>query len=377
MKKLNCRRDGYVMTPSEWTLGILDRFEKVWSFDSQDLNKPSADQVLHSLIAESPEDLRGRLTQEFFSCGPLDHLVNDPSIVEIVVNGASDIWYERTGTFCKLADSFLCEQTFKNFIDRLCGSAHIKVDLSQPFADGRWMGFRVHLGCAPLTHCSYHLTLRRLPENPWTLEKLEQASWCTPQQTQILRELIAQRKNILFIGPTGCGKTTVLGACLKELPESERVVILEDTDELPRPNTASSKLLTRNMACASLPDVTLTDLLRQSLRMRPFRLVMGEVRGGEAKDLLLALATGHSGSLGTLHAAEARQALLRLEMLVQIGAPQWSVQAIRQLIQLSVDILVVCGNSGQSHRRLEGIFRVAALESFGFLLEPLSLSAQA
>src|SRR6185437_10803831 len=105
---------------------------------------------------------------------------------------------------------------------------------------------------------------------------------------------------------------------------------------------------------------------RQSLRMRPFRIVMGEVRGAEAKDLLLALATGHSGSWGTLHAAEARQALLRLEMLIQLGAPQWGQQAIRQLLKLSVDALVVCGNEN-GHRHLEGIFKVAALESFGFL----------
>ena len=363
------------MTLRDWTASILERFEKTWSFDRQDLNKPSSDQVLENLIAEAPEELRLRLHAEFFTVGPLQPLLNDPAVLEVVVNGASEIWFERAGEFARLQDSFLVEQTFKNFVDRVCASSGIKVDLAQPFADGRWMGFRVHLGCAPLTHCSHHLTLRRLPENPWTLEKLQALQWCPPDAMAILRAQIRERKNILFIGPTGCGKTSVLGACLKELPQNERVVILEDTDELPRPNSASSKLLTRHLACASLPDVSLTDLVRQSLRMRPFRIVMGEVRGGEAKDLLLALATGHSGSLGTLHASDARQALLRLEMLVQIGAPQWSVQAIRQLIQLSVDTLVVCGSEG-GHRRLEGIYKVAALESCGLLLEPL-LKAQA
>jgi pilus assembly protein CpaF len=129
-------------------------------------------------------------------------------------------------------------------------------------------------------------------------------------------------------------------------------------------------MLTRGTGSPSLPEVTLSDLVRQSLRMRPSRLIMGEVRGPEAKDLLLALATGHSGSLGTLHASDPRQALLRLEMLVQLGAPQWSVQAVRQLIQLSVDTLVVCGNEN-GHRCLKGIYKVAALESFGFLLEDI------
>jgi pilus assembly protein CpaF len=351
--------------------GILQSFEKVWTFDGRDLERPSADELLRQLIREVPPNLHQRLEDEFFGFGPLRELIGDESVQEIVVNGPHDIWFERSGHFAKLNAVFLSEFTFKNFVERLCTEAQIKVDLAQPFADGRWLGFRVHLGRAPLTHCCFHLTLRRLSEQPWTFSQLIDKGWTTPEKADILRSLIEQRKNILFLGPTGCGKTTVLGACLKELPEAERVVILEDTDELPRPNSASTKLLTRNHAAAELPDVDLTCLVRQSLRMRPFRLVMGEVRGSEAKDLLLALATGHSGSLGTLHASEARQALLRLEMLVQLGAPQWSVQAIRQLIQLSVDVLVVCGIGG-GHRRLEGIYKVAALESFGFLLEPLA-----
>lgn len=360
---------------------ITDEFEKAWSFDARDLERPSSEQLLRQLIQLSPESQRPRLEAEFFALGPLTELVEDHGIQEIVLNGAREIWFERQGSFTQLQDAFLSEWTFKNFIDRLCAEAAIKVDLSQPFVDGRWRGFRVHLGCAPLTHCAFHLTLRRLPENPWTLDQLIQAGWSTPEQAEVLRGLVRERKNLLFLGPTGCGKTTVLGACLKELPQNERVVIVEDTDELPRPNLASTKLLSRSLSCAALPEITLTDLVRQSLRMRPFRLVMGEVRGGEAKDLLLALATGHSGSLGTLHASDPRQALLRLEMLVQLGAPQWNTQAIRQLIQLSVDGLVVCGyDKGQpeagpsatSYRRLQGIYKVAALESFGFLLEPLA-----
>lgn len=358
------------MPASEAVAKIIENFEKAWSFDSRDLNRPSSEETLHNLIHESDPTLHARLEEEFSGMGPLRPLIEDQSIQEIVVNGPREIWFERSGTFNCFADTFLSDLTFKNFIDRLCAAAQIKIDLAQPFADGRWMDFRVHLGRAPLTHCNFHITLRRLPDNPWTLNQLVKAGWASPERAEILRTLVTQRKNVLFIGPTGCGKTTVLGACLKELSSNERVVILEDTDELPRPNAASTKLLTRSVASASLPEVSLADLVRQSLRMRPFRLVMGEVRGAEAKDLLLALATGHSGSLGTIHAAEARQALLRLEMLVQLGAPQWSVQAIRQLIQLSVEALVVCGFSG-GHRCLEGIYKVAALESFGFLLEPL------
>jgi pilus assembly protein CpaF len=350
---------------------VLERFERTWTFDLDDLRKPSSDVVVRDLIAECAPERQERLRQEFFASGPLASLLNDDNVPEIIVNGAEEIWIERGGRLQRVPDQFLSELTFKNFIDRVCGEAGIKVDLAEPFANGRWQGFRVHLTTAPLAHCSYHLTLRRLPQNPWTLESLHKAGWCSTQELAILRKLIAERKNVIVIGPTGCGKTSVLGACLKELPEDERVVVIEDTDELPRPNGASTKLLARAKVSAQLPEITLSDLVRQSLRMRPLRLVVGEVRGAEAKDLLLALATGHSGSWGTLHATEARQALLRLEMLIQLGAPQWSVQAIRQLLQLSVDALVVCGNEN-GHRRLEGIYRVAALESVGFLLEPMA-----
>jgi pilus assembly protein CpaF len=349
---------------------ILAKFQQAWSFDGRDFNRPNSEETLRRLIAENPVGMHKRLNDEFFAEGPLAAILSTPQLQEIIVNGPDDIWIESAGKFRRHDDRFLSETTFKNFIDRLCAEAAVKIDLAQPFTDGRWRDFRIHMGCAPLTHCAFHLNLRRLPSNPWTLPMLEGAGWASPARMTTLRDLIRKKKNILFIGPTGCGKTTVLGACLRELEENERAIIIEDTDELLRPNSASAKLLTRPSHSPALPEVGLTDLVRQSLRMRPHRLVMGEVRGAEAKDLLLALATGHSGSLGTLHASEPRQALLRLEMLVQLGAPQWNVQAIRQLIQLSVDYLVVCGNE-DGGRRLEGIYRVAALESFGFLLEPV------
>jgi len=349
---------------------ILDAVSQTWSFDERDLTRPSMEHVLRAQISNADAGLQPRLESEFFHHGPLDALLEDTQTREIVVNGGQEIWIERAGAWLRHPDEFLSETTFHNFVERLCGQAQIKVDLAQPFADGRWREFRVHLGCAPLTQSSFHITLRRLSNSQWTLSKLRELEWATDSQLQVLKDLIEHRKNLLFIGPTGCGKTTALSACLGALAESERVVVIEDTDELPRPNSASTKLLTRPEA-NSLPEVDLTTLVRQSLRMRPSRLVMGEVRSGEAKDLLLALATGHSGSFGTLHASDPRQALLRLEMLVQLGAPQWNLQAIRQLIQLSVDALVVCGFDNQK-RRLEGIFKVAALESFGFLLEPMA-----
>lgn len=350
---------------------IQRRFQETWTFDVRDLTRPDADQILRQLIGNAREEHRDRLGEEFFGLGPLAGLVSDVNVTEIVVNGALEIWFEKEGRFHRSSDQFLTPFTFKNAIDRICTEAGICVNLAEPFADGRWQNFRAHLAMAPLAGKDYLLTLRRIVASPWTLERLIDLEWASAEAMQQLRSLIRQRKNMLFIGPTGSGKTSVLGATLKALPDFERAIIVEDSDELPVPNAVSAKLLTRAQCGPALREFTLGDLVRQALRMRPERLVVGEVRGGEAKDLLMALATGHAGSLGTLHAADPRQALYRLEMLVQMGAPQWGVQAIRQLIQLSVDHIVVCENAN-GHRRLAGLYKVAALESFGFLVEQIA-----
>ncbi len=355
---------------AERALNIQKNFSSTWSFDTSDLARPAADKVLDDLIRESPPDLVTRLQNEFFRLGPLEPLLADPAVTEIIANGQDEIWFERDGRLRKHADAFLTAPTFHNAVDRICSEAGMTLNLAQPFADGRWRSFRVHLARAPLVSRDFHICLRRIESSPWTLERLQRAGWATSGQIAALENVIRARLNLLIVGATGSGKTSVLGALLQSLAADERAVILEDTDELPIANAASIKLLSRPCSPA-LREVNLSELVRQSLRMRPHRLVVGEVRGGEAKDLLMALATGHSGSLGTLHAADARQALLRLEMLVQMGAPQWNVQAVRQLIQFSVDAVAVCGNES-GHRRLEGLYKVAALESFGFLVERLA-----
>jgi pilus assembly protein CpaF len=146
-------------------------------------------------------------------------------------------------------------------------------------------------------------------------------------------------------------------------------VIIEDTSELKIPNDAGVKLLTRRDPHRNLRDIDQSELLKQALRMRPDRIIMGEIRGGEAKDLLMAFATGHTGCMGTLHAENARQALLRLEMLIQLGAPQWSLHAVRTLIWLSVQAVIVVARGPQGVRKLEGVYKIASLEEVGFLIE--------
>lgn len=311
-----------------------------------------------------------RILQELFGCGPLTPLLTDEAVTEIIVNGPNAIWFERDGRFFRHEDHFHSSFTLSQFVQLICLESRLRIDLNQPFSDGLWRGLRVHLAQAPLADRAFSICLRRHPANTWTLATLAEVEWATSEEIELLRRLLRERWNLMVIGPTGAGKTSVLAALLADLPANERVIVIEDTDEIHVPNEASLKLLTRVDSQRILRDFDASDLVRQSLRMRPARLVLGEVRGGEAKDLLLALSTGHSGSLGSLHAATAKQALLRLEMLVQMGAPQWRYETVRQLIHASLHALVVV-EIKNGRRRLEGVYQICALEKIGFLLEKM------
>lgn len=325
-------------------------------------------QLVEDMLGGAEESTKARIRSEFFSSGPIESLLGDDSITEVIINGSQKICYESAGQLHQLTDCFYSDLSFRNFIHRICQEAHIQTNLNTPCGDGAWRGYRVHLIQAPLVEAPFHLCLRRHPQSVWTLEKLISQGWCESDQLDFIKDLINQRKNLLIVGSTSSGKTSLLNACLDRLPSHERVVSIEDANEIVSPNFSSVKLLTRTDSNRQLQAYDQSDLIKQSLRMRPDRLVMGEVRGGEAKDLLMALSSGHRGSMGTLHADSAKQALWRLEMLVQMGAPHWSLQAIRRLIQLSLDALIVV-QKDQGQRRLEGVYRIASLEDVGFLVE--------
>jgi pilus assembly protein CpaF len=328
---------------------------------------------ISQLIQERAQGLdfqtRDRMIAEFEGMGPISPLLEDEEITEIIVNSLDEIWFEKDGKLKKHLDQFISPLTFKNFIDRICSEARVQISIERPFCDGKFRNFRLHLATQEICKNSHTLSLRRQSQKPWSFDRLLRCGWAPEKAFCILEQWLAQKKTFLVVGETGSGKTSVLNSCLSELPENERLVILEDTSELVLPNSASSKMLTRFDSNGVLPDVSLTDLVRQSLRMRPDRLVVGEVRGSEAKDLLLALSTGHQGSFGTLHASSAAQALMRLEMLVQLGAPQWNLTTIRRLIGLSLQGIVVVGRDPCGKRRLNGLYEITGVEDTGILLD--------
>ena len=335
----------------------------------QPQEEKAREKVITDIISNnsSPENKK-RILSEFFGYGPLDQLLSQDDINEIIINGKDHIFYEKQGRMFILEDSFLSKITFKNIVEKIGTKASITVNFNKPYSEGKWELFRVLILCPPIVKEDFHLCLRKHPKQIWTLEKMEKLA--PPSALEILQQFIKDKLNFLIVGPTSSGKTSILNACLQELPLYERVLSIEDTDEIILPNKASTKLLTQRDPENARPLISQKDLVKQSLRLRPDRIVMGEVRGEEAADLLLALSTGHKGSIGTLHAKDHKQALWKLETLAQIGAPQWQSSTVQKLIFSSINALAVLDKK-EGERQLKGLYKITALESSGFLYETL------
>ncbi|OFZ13993.1 MAG: hypothetical protein A2Z20_10210 [Bdellovibrionales bacterium RBG_16_40_8] len=246
--------------------------------DREDMNT-QVRRLIDSHYFATDAQIKNRVEAEFFAAGPLAPLITDSEITEIIVNGSQTIWYEKAGLLYKHPDHFFSPISYQNFLQRLTTDARIQVNLDRPFTDGYWRQFRVHLIIPPLAQGGAHLSLRRHPDNPWTLPRLEEVRWASPEALKFLKKMVCEHMSFMIVGATSSGKTSVLSACLQSVDATERVIIIEDTSEINAPNEVSAKLLSRHDTNGVLQDVDQTELLRQALRMRPDRLVMGEVRG--------------------------------------------------------------------------------------------------
>lgn len=347
-----------------------DEYENFHTEKHTELNS-KIDKYLEEQNSLTPIE-KNRIRDEFINEGPLVRLFSDESVTEILVNGKENIWFEKNGKLYKDADHFISDITYTNFIDRTLKESKSLLTIDQPIVDGSYKQFRLNAVGHGVANHSVCLAFRRHPDNPWTFERLKEKNWCTQEQLGILKNIFEKKNNFLIVGPTGSSKTSTINAFLQCALENERIVVIEDSSEIRLPNTASTKLLTRVDPNGSLKEIDQALLVKQSLRMRPDRIVMGEVRSIEAKDFLMAMATGHPGSFGTLHADDPYQALIRLEMLIQMGAPYWNLKAIRQLIQLSIKNIIVVGKNDEGTRKLKGVFEINSLEDFGFVIEKIT-----
>ncbi|MFP5297943.1 MAG: CpaF family protein [Actinomycetota bacterium] len=280
--------------------------------------------------------------------GPVSWLMSDPSVTDILINGPDEVWCERSGVLERCDVSFP-EPELRAFVERMVGLAGGRIDASQPMADAKLPdGSRLHVVLPPLAPSGPLVSIRRFPSRWLDLDGLIRTGMMDPSEASLLRESVIERKTIVVSGPTGSGKTTLLAALLGCVPEGERVVLIEETPEIPAAASHLVSLVARPSNVEGRGEVSLADLVKTSLRMRPDRIVVGEVRGAEALDMLQAMNTGHEGSLTTVHANSPRDALSRIETMVLFSGLDLPLRAVREQVASALDVII------QLERRSDG-----------------------
>ena len=285
--------------------------------------------------------------------GPLEAVLADPSVTEVMVNGPNAVWVERSGRLQRLQLD-LDERTILRVVERIIAPLGLHLDRTCPMVDARLPdGSRLNAVIGPVALDGPCVTIRRFGAITFDL-----SHFGPPSLTQVLSEAVEARRNIVVSGGTGAGKTTFLNALCTLLPEGDRVITIEDAAELRLPGSHVVRLEARPASNEGAGAVTVRELVRNALRMRPDRLVIGEVRGGEALDMVQALNTGHGGSLTTVHANSAADALRRLEVMVLMAGIELPMTAVRQQLLSAIDLVVHVTRTEAGHRTVQQVCRV-------------------
>lgn len=312
---------------------------------------------------------RVSIVQQIYSSirgfGLLDSIISDDTITEVMINGPENVFIEQNGRLFKLDKQFESQRRLEDIIQRIVGLAGREVNQANPICDTRLPdGSRVNVVLPPIALCGPTVTIRKFSKTPMTIEKLIEYGSITQEIADILQLLVKAKYNIFISGGTGSGKTTFLNALSNYIPKDERVITIEDSAELQIEGIENLvSLETRNANTSGAGQITIRDLIKSSLRMRPERIIVGEVRGGEALDMLQAMNTGHDGSLSTGHANSTQDMLSRLETMVLQGAAGLPLEAIRQQIASAVDIIIHLSRLRDKSRKTMEICEVVGYES--------------
>lgn len=305
--------------------------------------------------------------------GLLDSILSDDTVTEVMINGPDHIFIEQNGKLFQLDKQFESQRRLEDVIQRIVGLAGREVNQANPICDTRLPdGSRVNVVLPPIALCGPTLTIRKFSKTPMTIEKLIEYGSITQEIADKLQLLVKAKYNIFISGGTGSGKTTFLNALSNYIPKDERIITIEDSAELQITGIDNLvSLETRNANTAGAGQITIRDLIKSSLRMRPERIIVGEVRGGEALDMLQAMNTGHDGSLSTGHANSTEDMLSRLETMVLQGAAGLPLEAIRQQIASAVDIIIHLSRLRDKSRKTMEITEVVGYENGKIILNPL------
>ncbi|MET1086198.1 MAG: CpaF family protein [Arthrobacter sp.] len=309
----------------------------------------------HRLVQEIIDDVLG--------LGPLQKFLNEAAVSEIMVNGPEKVYVEREGKLTLTSARFSSEDHLRRIIERIVTKVGRRIDESSPMVDARLAdGSRVNAIIPPLAVNGASLTIRKFGQVPLTVDNLISFGTLTPEMAELLQACVQARLNILVSGGTGTGKTTLLNVLSSFLPDDERIVTIEDAVELQLQQGHVVRLESRPRNIEGKGEISIRDLVKNSLRMRPDRIVIGEVRGGESLDMLQAMNTGHDGSISTVHANSPRDAIARLETLVLMAGMDLPLRAIREQIASAINLIVHISRLRDGTRRVTHVTEVQGME---------------
>ena len=318
-------------------------------------------------------DIVQRIYSSIRGLGLLDSILDDEDITEVMINGPEHVFIEKKGRLIELDEKFESQRRLEDIIQRIVGTAGREVNQANPICDTRLEdGSRVSVVLPPIALCGPTITIRKFSKEPMTIKKLIEYGSLTQDIANKLEMLVKAKYNIFVCGGTGSGKTTFLNALSNYIPEDERIITIEDSAELQIEGINNLvSLETRNANASGAGEITIRDLIKASLRMRPERIVVGDVRGGEALDMLQAMNTGHDGSLSTGHGNSTQDMLSRLETMVLQGADGLPLEAIRQQIGSALDIMIHLSRLRDKSRKTMEITEVVGYENGKIILNPL------
>ena len=315
------------------------------------------------LNREEREKLVQELVDELLGLGPLEPLLADDTITDILVNGAETVFVEKRGMLERVPTRFQDEKHLMRVIQKIVSAVGRRVDESSPFVDARLAdGSRVNAIVAPLALDGSLVSIRKFAKKPISIEKMIGLGSVPEQMAPVLEAIVRSRRNVLISGGTGSGKTTLLNAMSSYIDEKERIVTIEDSAELQLQQAHTARLETRPANIEGKGEVTQRDLVKNALRMRPDRIIVGEVRAGEAFDMLQAMNTGHDGSMTTVHANTPRDALSRVEQMIGMSGIDITSKSARAQIAAAINVVVQVGRLSDGRRKIKSLSEITGME---------------
>lgn len=371
------------------TAALAKVIESISTENQNDLQKKlvleETNRVINEILYESKRNLSfgdkqkaaNYVMDEIFGYGPITSLINDSTITEIMVNSPNDVFVERQGKITRVDNSFRDDNHIMHTIDKIISPLGRRVDESSPMVDARLPdGSRVNVIIPPLSVKGPTITIRKFAVDPYTLEDLITFGTLNQDIAKILKASVRGRVNIIVSGGTGSGKTTLLNVISGFIPDVERIVTIEDAAELQLQQDHVVTLESRPPNIEGKGHIAIRDLVINSLRMRPDRIIVGEVRGGEALDMLQAMNTGHDGSITTVHANSPRDTLARLETMVMMSGMELPSRAIREQISSALNLIVFCARFNDGTRKIVKVTEIVGMESDTITLQDLYIFKQ-